>query len=81
MFFSITPYVELLAAPKRFFCLKKSKKIGGNVEEYKAFRLIPLTPPLQPLDTTFNYFSPLFSSFPLPPKVSSSLTLKEYWFI
>jgi hypothetical protein len=25
---------------------KKSKKVCGNVDEYKAYRLIPLTPPL-----------------------------------
>jgi hypothetical protein len=41
-----------LAAQKRFMlfkgpgCFKKKFKIGGNVEELKAYRLIPLTPPL-----------------------------------
>jgi hypothetical protein len=34
---------------------KKNFKIGGNVEEYKAYPLIPLTPPPPvPLDSTFK---------------------------
>jgi hypothetical protein len=51
-----------LSAQIRFLFLKgpgsfkKNFKIGGNVEEYKAYRLIPITPPPPvPLDSTFNY--------------------------
>jgi hypothetical protein len=52
-----------LAAQLRFMLfkgpgsIKKNFKIGGNVDELKAYRLIPLTPPPPwSFYTTFNSF-------------------------
>jgi hypothetical protein len=53
-----------LAAQIRFMLFKgpgsfkKIFKIGGNVDELKAYRLIPLTPPL-----LFHFTLPLTVSF------------------
>jgi hypothetical protein len=41
------PSVVVLAWSRQknvFCCLKKEKKIGGNVDEYETYRLTPLTP-------------------------------------
>jgi hypothetical protein len=40
---------------------KKFFKIGGNVDELKAYRLIPLTPPL-----FFHFTLPLMATYFLP---------------
>jgi hypothetical protein len=56
-----------LTAQKRFLLFKgpgsfkKNFKIGGNVHELKAYRLIPLTPPL-----LFHFTLPLSYRIKLP---------------
>jgi hypothetical protein len=66
-----------LAAQIRFMLFKgrgsfkKIFKIGGNVEELKAYRLIPLTPPL-----LFHFTLPLTLS--LPSEINAEINPQRF---